>query len=249
VTGAGAAAFLDQSADYLNESGGYAPADFVPFSAQVYFRLIERVGETFWPLHVPAVALGLAVMILAWRGRSRIACALLAVPWAWTGITFLGQRYAELNWAGGWFAGAFLIEAGVLLSLAATGAGFDRANARRTAFRPRSVPHHGGLLLAGFGVLVYPMIAPLSGFDPLQAEAFGIHPDPTAVAALGILLMALRGLSLWLAAFIPLLWCLVTGLTLAVLDAAWAVVPPTAAILAVALALWKTLRGAGHSPA
>lgn len=224
---------------FPDPSGGYAPADFVPFSAEVYFRLIERVGETFWPLHVPALLLGLAALVLAKRGKSRTAFVLLAVPWAWVGVTFLGQRYAELNWAGSWFAGAFLVQAGVLLSLAATGAGFERDDG--VASGRLAIAYYAGLLLAGFGAVIYPVIGPLSGFGPFQAETFGIHPDPTAVATLGIALVALRGVGMWLAALIPMLWCLVTGLTLLVLDAAWAIVPLAAAALSAVLALWKTV--------
>lgn len=228
-------------AGFLDESGGYALADFVPFSAEVYFRLIERVGETFWPLHGPALLLGLVAVWLAWRGRPRTSCALLAVPWAWVGVTFLGQRYAELNWAGGWFAGGFLVEAGILLLVAATGAGVDRIRAGPAVRQPRAA-HTAGLVLATFGIAVYPIIGPLSGFAPIQAETFGIHPDPTAVATLGVALVALRGAGLWIAALVPLLWCAVTGLTLQVLDAAWAIVPPAAAAVAVILMAWKSVR-------
>ena len=236
--------------------GSYALSDFVPFTAEVYFRLIERFGETSWPWHGPMLVLGLASVVLIWRGRSRIACALIAIPWAWVGIAFLGQRYAELNWAGSWFAGAFLVQGGLLLLLAATGAGFDRAGidrggfdrggaaraATHTPWRDLSVPRWGGLILAGFGVIAYPVIAPLSGFGPFQAETFGIHPDPTAVATLGILLVGLRGAGLWLALAIPVLWCVVTGLTLQVLDAPWVMVPLAAALVGVLLAAWKTAR-------
>jgi len=230
----------------LGDPGSYALVDFVPFSAEVYFRLLERVGESSWPLHLATLVLGIAAMILMWRGRGRIACVLLAAPWAWVGITFFEQRYAQLNWAGGWFAGAFLLQAAGLLLLAAIGAGFDStAIAPRrtlTAVRHLSVPRVGGSILAGFGVLAYPVIGPLSGFALFQAETFGVHPDPTAVATLGILLVGLRGFGLWLAVLIPALWCVVTGLTLHVLDAPWTQIPLAVAVLALVLALWKTLR-------
>ncbi|NGX16332.1 MFS transporter permease [Wenzhouxiangella sp. XN24] len=230
----------------LGDPGSYALVDLVPFSAEVYFRLLERVGESFWPLHMATLVLGVAAMLLMWRGRARIACMLLAAPWAWVGITFFEQRYAQLNWAGSWFAGAFLAQAALLLLLAAMGAGFDRTaitqHTTRTGIKQQSLPRAGGLVLAGFGVLAYPAIAPLSGFAPFQAETFGVHPDPTAVATLGILLVGLRGFGLWLAVSIPALWCVVTGLTLHVLNAAWGQIPPAVAVLALVLALWKTVR-------
>ncbi len=233
----------------LGDSGSYALVDFVPFTAEVYLRLLERVGESSWPLHLATLVLGVAAMILMWRGRGRIACVLLAAPWAWVGITFFEQRYAQLNWAGGWFAGAFLVQAAGLLLLAAMGAAFDRgaATTQRSAHSgilQQGAPLAGGLILAGFGVLAYPVIGPLSGSALFQAETFGIHPDPTAVATLGIMLVGLRGFGLWLAMLIPLLWCLITGLTLYVLDAPWTPIPLAAAVLAVVLVLWKTVRDA-----
>jgi len=232
------------SGGLLGDPGSYALVDFVPFTAEVYFRLLERVGETFWPWHGATLVLGLAAITLAWRGKPRIACALLAAPWAWVGIVFLGQRYAALNWAGGWFAGAFLLEAALLLLLAVTGAGYGRVAAAQagiqTLARRLYLPRAGGLILAGFGVAAYPMIAPSSGFGPFQAETFGIHPDPTAVATLGIALVGLRGTALWLALAIPLLWCVITGVTLQVLGAPWAQVPLAGAVVTILLATWKT---------
>ena len=228
------------SGGFLDDSAGYALADFVPFSAEVYFRLIERVGETFWPVHGAALMLGLAALTLTWRGSPRMACALLAVPWTWVGVTFLGQRYAELNWAGSWFAAAFVVQAGVLLTLAAAGIGFEGIKAAGAVHRQPAVARPAGLMMAGFGVIVYPLIAPLSGFGLFQAEVFGIHPDPTAVATLGIALAALRGPLLWLAMAIPVLWCVISGLTLQVLGAAWAIVPLASAALAGVFTLWKT---------
>lgn len=234
------------AASPLGDPASYSVADFVPFTAEVYFRLIERFGEMLWPWHGATLALGLAAVILAWRGRPRIACALLAVPWAWVGTAFLGQQYAQLNWAGNWFAGAFLVEAGILLLLAATGAGFDRAGAvpatGPASVRKYSIPRAGGQVLATIGLIAYPAIAPLAGFGALQAETFGIHPDPTAVATLGIALLVMRGAGLWLAVAIPALWCLVTGLTLQVLDAPWAAVPLAVAAAAIILAGWKSVR-------
>lgn len=233
------------AAGQLGDPASYAVADFVPFNAEVYFRLIERFGEMAWPWHGATLALGLAAIILAWRGRSRIACGLIAMPWAWVGIAFLGQQYAELNWAGSWFAGAFLVEAGVLLLLAITGAGFGRAGATRAATQSpvgeHSVPRTGGLFLAAFGLIAYPAIAPLSGFGAFQAETFGIHPDPTAVATLGIALLGLRGAWLWLVLLVPLSWCVVSGLTLQVLDAPWAPVSLAVALVAAILAAWKSV--------
>ena len=107
----------------IDDWASYALADFVPFTPEVYVRLIERVNADGWPLQLPAVALGLACLVLAWRGRARLALGLLAPAWACSGVVFHLQRYAELNWAATWFGGAFLAQAVLLFGFALVGGG------------------------------------------------------------------------------------------------------------------------------
>ena len=83
------------------------------------------------------------------------------------------------------------------------------------------------------------MIAPLTGRPITQAEIFGLAPDPTAIATLGILLAADRP-CLGLFA-IPVLWCLITGMTLWTMESPEAPVAPLLGLLAVGLALSKAL--------
>ncbi|MDT8410220.1 MAG: DUF6064 family protein [Wenzhouxiangellaceae bacterium] len=200
----------------MSDWTSYAVADFIPFTAEVYFRLIKRVSETWWPLHLLTLAAGLVAAGLAWAGRVHSAVFVPAAALAWVGATFLIGQYAQLNWAGPWFGGAFVV-AGVLLLLLAFGQPRSAVPLRRNP-----VPGLAGLSRAVLGLPGYPLIATLVGFGWSQAEAFGIHPDPTAVAAPGLALLMLRGYRLWLAAAVPILWCLVSALTLQVLQAPWA---------------------------
>lgn len=84
----------------MGELNSYAVANFIPFSAEVYFRLIERVSTVWWPLHLPTLTVGVSASVLALRGRTRSACSLMAAALAWVGATFLLDGYAQLNWAG-----------------------------------------------------------------------------------------------------------------------------------------------------
>lgn len=219
----------------------YRVADFIPFTAEVYFRLLERMGETFWPLHLLTVAMGLLIVLLALNGRGRVACVLLAGFWAWVGVTFLMQRYAQLNWAGEYFAWGFLAQAALLVLIALSGRGSASAG------RPAGVSGWVGLTLGLAGVLAYPVIAPLAGFGWLQAETFGIHPDPTAVATIGIALVAFDGAWRWLAFVVPGLWCLISILTLQVLDAPWAMVLVCFLVLGTIAMVWQSVSGAARS--
>ena len=219
----------------MNAWTSYRLKDFIPFTAEVYFRLLERMGETFWPLHLLTLALGAATLVLALKHRPRIACLLPAPLWAFVAVAFFFQRYAELNWAGGYVAYAFIAQAVLLVVMALTGWGMD--NEPRATNPPVAI----GIAITLFGLLIMPLIAPLSGGSWYQAEVFGIHADPTAVTTLGLVLIMLRGFALWIAVIIPALWLVVSGLTLQVLDSSGAAV--LFGVLAIALVglVWKSI--------
>lgn len=197
----------------MNAWTSYRLQDFVPFTEEVYFRLLERMSESFWPLHILTLTLGAAAIGLAFKGQSRLACLLSAPLWVFVGVAFFMQRYAELNWAGDYGGYAFIAQGVLLAVIALTGFGLDETS------RPTSLPVLIGLAMALFGLVGIPLVAPLTGGSWYQAEIFGIHPDPTAVTALGLALIVFRGGVLWAAGIIPMLWVLVSALTLQVLDA------------------------------
>jgi hypothetical protein len=96
-----------------------------------------------------------------------------------------------------------------------------------------------------FALLAYPLLGAISGRSWRQMEMFGVAPDPTAVATLGLLLLAAR--ITWLLLPIPLIWCAVSGATLWTMRSPEAWVAPLAALVALLLAGASNLRpdGAG----
>ena len=106
-----------------------------------------------------------------------------------------------------------------------------------------SVPSLAGTLIAALGLFGYPLIAPLIGYSSYHAETFGIHAAPTAVATLGLILIALRGAAMWLAAAVPFLWLILAGLTLTALGAPWANALFATLALGVAGMVWKSATG------
>jgi hypothetical protein len=203
----------------------YRLEDFIPFTPDIYWRLLERINEAFWPLHVLAVAIGLTALLLALRGNKRVALALLAPAWLTSGIIFHWTYYAELNWAAPWFGWAFIAQAALLLAVALF------AGSSRTHGPSKGLSNWIGATVAMASLLGYPLIAATIGPGPSQAETYGLHPDPTAIATLGVLLILLRGPSFWLASVIPILWCVIGSLTLVAIDASWALIPLAAAII------------------
>ncbi|RFF28215.1 MULTISPECIES: DUF6064 family protein [unclassified Wenzhouxiangella] len=205
----------------------YRLEDFIPFSPEIYWRLVERINEAFWPLHILTAALGVAALTLALRGNTRVALALLAPAWLSSGIIFHFEYYAELNWAAPWFGWSFIVQAALLTAIAATNA------------TPREPGHSGKVTrLSGAAITIGALLA----YPLITAETYGLHPDPTAIATLGILLVSLRGVIAWLAILIPTLWCLVSTLTLIPLEAAWAPLPLAVAIVSGAFLIMGTDR-------
>jgi Family of unknown function (DUF6064) len=167
----------------------------------------------------------------------------LALAWAWVGWAFHWQRFATINWAAAWFVAAFVVQAVLMLVAAARARGAATARPWPSA---RAVVNRGLALLL-FALFVQPWVGLALGRPWRQAEVFGIAPDPTVSATLGLLLMlrpAGRGSAwAWTLWPLPLLWCGVSGAT------AWAMGAPDAwlmpAIALVALLALVAARRAG----
>ena len=220
----------------MSEWWTYTLSDFLMFSQRSYFRLIALYNEVVWPVHLLALAAGLAVIGCIARPdvrTRRIALLVLAAAWAWVGWAYHLERYADINTAGPWFALAFGVQAAMLCFMAL----------RPHDAAPAGMQKQVALGLTGLAVIAYPLLALGSGRGWNQAEVFGIAPDPTAIATLGVLLACRAHPIAWL---IPLMWCAVSGATLMELRVGHARLLPTFAILAVAAGL--LFRHSRHSP-
>lgn len=207
----------------------YSFQDFLLFSPRVYWRMIERHNEAVWPLHIPALLLGVTIAVLVVRPRpwsGLVVSTILALVWIWVAWSFLWNRYSTINWAAAYVFPWFLVEALLLLWLGGL-RGHLHIAANRTV--PSTI---------GFGVLLcslvlYPIVAILSGRPIQAAEVFGIVPDPTVIATLGILLPASgSGVAVLLA--IPLAWCIASWATLHSLGSLQSYIPLIALGLVVA---------------
>ncbi|TIP29332.1 MAG: hypothetical protein E5X67_06895 [Mesorhizobium sp.] len=220
----------------MSEWWTYRLEDFLLFSPRVYWRMFELANAACWPLHLLTLAAGLAIVlpVLLRPRRHGLWIALaLAAFFAFVGWSFLWSRYAAINWAIAYVVPLFGLQA-LLLAFGGARGGltFDR----------RDIAGRLGLLIAVAGLVVYPLLPPLFGRPWASAEVFGIAPDPTAIAAIGVLLAASGGLVPLLLA-IPLLWLLLSGLTLHAMGDPQAWLPLLAAATTVAaLALRRIVR-------
>ena len=211
----------------MSEWWTYTLSDFLMFSQRSYYRMIDLYNEAVWPAHLLALAAGLVVIGCIARPaprRRRIALLVLAAAWAWVAWAYHLERYADINTAGSWFALAFGVQALLLCCMAL----------RAQGAAPARMQKQVALGLAGLAVIAYPLLAPGSSRGWGQAEVFGIAPDPTAIATLGVLLASRANPITWL---IPLAWCAVSGATLMELRVGYAWLLPTFAILAIAAGL------------
>jgi len=223
----------------MSEWWTYDLHDLLLFSSRTYYRLFELYNLELWPLQLLALALGVTVLALWRRGGERAGRAIaviLAAAWLWIAWGFHWQRYASINWAANYFALAFAFEALLMLWLGGVRGWFAIAPVAR--FRQRV-----GLGLFLFTLLVFPLVGPLLGRSWTQAEVFGIAPDPTALATLGILLFAGVRPVWWLFP-IPVAWCLISGATLWAMGSPDFAIVPLAALLAVSVAVGSAVRQA-----
>jgi hypothetical protein len=220
----------------MSEWWSYRLSSFLLFSARTYYRLFELYNRDLWPAQIVALALGVMILVglfshAAWRGKA--VATMLAACWLWVAWAFLATRYASINWAASYFALGFAIEALLLLW-----AGVVRDDMAGTP--SASLASITGISLFLFALMLQPLIGPILGRTWLQAEIFGMAPDPTVVATLGILLAAGRRRR-WLMMTIPLLWCLISGATLWTMEAQDAWVMPVIGLLAALSAVRKRL--------
>lgn len=176
-----------------------------PFTGETYFSLFETYNAAIFPLQLAAYALGILVVVLALRpvaSGARIALAVLAAFWLWTGVVYQFMYFLEINFAALGFGTLFVLQ-GVLLAASAVRGG------RALRFNP-DVFGWVGLFACLFALVAYPLLAWLSGHGWPRAAVFGVTPPTLVIFTFGTLLM-LEGRAPLHLGIIPLLWSLAAG--------------------------------------
>jgi hypothetical protein len=217
----------------------YTLQDLLLFSPRVYWRMFELHNRAVWPAQIPALLLGAAILVLVvhprpWSGR--VISAILAGAWTWVAWTFHWNRYSAINWAAAYAVPVFAVEA-LLLGWVGLLNGRGVFSARRSASGAI------GLLLLAYALVLHPFVANVSGRPLQSAEIFGIAPDPTVIATLGVLTLASDGTPARLLLPVPLAWCVASWATLYALAAPEAWIPLAAAVVAVTSRVWPAPHG------
>lgn len=219
----------------MSEWWTYTLSDIAMFTRQTYYRLFELYNAAIWPAQIVTVAGGLWIATFVRRSdvrRGRLVSAILAVCWAWIAIAFHAERYATINRIAHYFAWGFAGEAALL-----AWTGVVRGRLLFDSSRDRIGRAGMGFFL--FALAGQPLAGRLLGREWSQVEVFGVAPDPTAVATLGILLLV-TGRSRWELLVVPLAWCAISAATLAGMGASEAWIPAVAALATVSIAIAET---------
>jgi Family of unknown function (DUF6064) len=227
----------------MQEWWSYRPGDFLLFSPRTYWRLFQLANEALWPLQIPVLLIGAAILAMLFRPRAwadRVIPAVLAAAWLSVSVGFLWMHYAAINWAAIYFVPVFVGEGLLVLWL-------GTVRGRLTFAAECGVAGVIGIALYVYALALHPLIALVAG-RPLQAaEVVGIAPDPTAIATLGLLSLAPRRAGTLPLIILPIIWCLASALTLRTMGASEGWIPLTAAALAVLAQVWPRRNGTGSN--
>jgi len=204
--------------------GSYSIADFVAFDLLTWRSLIGRYWSEDGALILTMAALLVVATVFGIYKRKRWSVYLaLALCWVWLALRFHGQWHQQLNWAAGYWVWAFMLQAGLMITVLL----HDRRESSLTKYQVAS--------------LALPWLVPLVVSwvihgDPWWAgEWVTATPDPTAWFTLAVvLLLEPRIITALLLSIIPALSMLLSTLFAVVLnDIALSVINLTAAVFVV----------------
>lgn len=168
-----------------------------------FLAVFKAYNEALWPAPEMLGLFAFAAVCLAlFPGprRDRVACALLAMLWAWSGLIYSCGFLGRLTPLGYVFGAIFALQSGFLIHL-----GCVRHEVR---FWTHAGPRHlAGILLIFYSLVAYPAVAALLGHSYPTSPSFGV-PTPVTIFTLGMLLLT-RAPYARLLFLVPLFWTLV----------------------------------------
>jgi hypothetical protein len=173
------------------------------FGRDEFLAVFTTYNQALWPAPemLGLVAFGAVCLALfPGRRRDRIACALMSMLWAWSGLIYGCGFLSDLTPLGYVFGAVFAVQAGLLLSF-----GVVRHDVR---FWTHTGPRHlAGILLVFYALVAYPALAALLGHAFPTSPSFGA-PTPVTIFTLGMLLLT-RAPYARVLFVVPLFWSLV----------------------------------------
>ena len=194
----------------MGELTSYSLSDFILFSDRVYYRQFELYNQAIWPLHLIAILFSFVIIYVWWKKPAwagRLTAAILIVSWLWVAWAFLFERFHQIHVVANWYAFGFVLQAGLITW-------YGIINNQFVLFAGSQLRKNIGIVLLFVSLIIYPFLALISGRSGLQFEMFSLFPDPTALATLAILVLCKVSSVLYV---IPVIWLLISGVTLIVM--------------------------------
>jgi hypothetical protein len=185
----------------------------LPFNRSEFLDVFAALNLAIWPFQAIATLVGvLTVSLLFWRPSwaDRFIALALAVMWFVAGIAYHWRYFSAINDLAILF-GAFFVGAGFLFAVEGALRGRIRFQAK-SGFR-----YVLGLVLAGYALVVYPMIGMFLTEPWPETPLFGTAPCPTVIFTFGLLMVAQYPRK-WLLAAVPVLWGVIGGSAAFLLD-------------------------------
>ena len=178
----------------------------LPFTIEQFLDVFVHYNTRIWPAQYALNGMALAIVALLVGGRTpttaRWVSALVAILWAWTGITYHWISFAPINPAAYLFGVLFLVQAGIFLWVGVARKGLQFQSPSRTR-----VAVSVGLI--GYALVCYPLLGFLFGHRYPAAPTFGA-PCPTVIFTVGVLFL-LREPFPRRVLLIPILWAGIGG--------------------------------------
>lgn len=215
----------------MSEWWTYRLSDFLMYTKLSFERLLEAYNAWLFPGQAVALAAGVGLAWVAWRGRERewrAALLLLGVCWLWIAWAFFHARLSIIDLAAPYYAYGFALEGALLLW-----AGWKFRQGKYPSDSRSRLFNSIVILMA---VFVLPLLAPFLGGSWKAIALFGVTPDATALATLSMVVLARH----WLSAMVPVLWCVISGALLWNFGQPHAVLLPLIAFLTLVQGLWAS---------
>ncbi len=165
-----------------------------------FLGVFTAYNQALWPAPeiLSLVAFGVVCLALfPGARRDRVACALLALLWAWSGLIYSCGFLSHITPLGYVFGAVFAAQAAFLLHLGVLH--------HEVRFWTHTGPRHlAGILLVFYALVAYPALAALLGHAHPTSPSFGV-PTPVTIFTLGMLLLTRAPYARVLFA-VPLFW-------------------------------------------
>lgn len=165
-----------------------------------FLGVFTAYNTALWPApEILGLAAFVAVCLALFPGprRDRVASALLALLWGWSGLIYCCGFLSRLTPLGYAFGALFALQAAFVLH-----AGVLHHDVR--FWSHNGARHLAGILLIFYSLVAYPALAALLGHAHPTSPSFGV-PTPVTIFTLGMLLLTRAPYARLLFA-IPLFW-------------------------------------------